>query len=81
MLSFLRRDAAGSRTLAVILNLTPVARYGYRIGLPRPGKWQEAANSDASIYGGSNVGNLGGVVAEAIPVMDIPGPPRSPCLH
>jgi 1,4-alpha-glucan branching enzyme len=67
VLSFLRYDANGSRTLAVILNLTPVARYGYRLGLPRPGKWREAANSDASIYGGSNVGNLGGVVAEEIP--------------
>jgi len=67
VLSFLRRDAGGSRTLAVILNLTPVARYGYRIGLPRPGNWREVANSDASIYGGTNVGNLGGVVAEEIP--------------
>jgi 1,4-alpha-glucan branching enzyme len=67
VLSFLRHDASGSRSLAVILNLTPVARYGYRIGLPRPGKWHEVANSDASIYGGGNVGNMGGVMAEAIP--------------
>jgi len=67
VLSFLRHDASGSRSLAVILNLTPVVRYGYRIGLPRPGKWQEVANSDASIYGGGNVGNMGGVMAEAIP--------------
>jgi 1,4-alpha-glucan branching enzyme len=66
VLSFLRHDASGSRALTVILNLTPVARYGYRLGLPRPGHWKEVVNSDASIYGGSNVGNMGGVVTEAI---------------
>jgi len=48
----------------VILNLTPVARFGYRVGLPRPGKWWEVLNSDAATYGGSNVGNLGGVRAK-----------------
>jgi 1,4-alpha-glucan branching enzyme len=32
--------------------------------LPRPGKWREALNSDAEMYGGGNVGNMGGVVAE-----------------
>jgi 1,4-alpha-glucan branching enzyme len=41
-----------------------VPRHKYRVGLPRPGKWREALNSDAGIYGGSNVGNLGGVIAE-----------------
>jgi len=50
--------------IAVILNLTPVPRYGYRIGLPKPGKWLEVLNSDAGVYGGSNIGNLGGVTAE-----------------
>ena len=33
------------------------------MGLPRPGKWREVLNSDSAIYGGSNVGNLGGVIA------------------
>ncbi|HTL55235.1 MAG TPA: 1,4-alpha-glucan branching protein GlgB [Candidatus Limnocylindrales bacterium] len=63
VLSFVRQEAGSSNPLAVILNLTPVPRYRYRIGLPRPGKWLEALNSDAATYGGSNVGNLGGVVA------------------
>ncbi|HWI59858.1 MAG TPA: alpha amylase C-terminal domain-containing protein, partial [Bacillota bacterium] len=63
VMSFIRQDAAGKNQIAVILNLTPVARYGYRLGLPRPGKWREALNSDAGIYGGGNVGNLGGVLA------------------
>ena len=64
VLSFLRQDAERRSQLVVIANLTPVPRYRYRVGLPRPGKWREALNSDAVIYGGSNVGNLGGVVAE-----------------
>jgi len=51
--------------LAVILNLTPVPRQRYRIGLPHPGKWREVLNSDAAAYGGSNVGNFGSVTAEA----------------
>ena len=64
VLSFLRKDSERFSELAVILNLTPVPRPKYRIGLPRPGKWLELINSDAAIYGGSNVGNLGGVTAE-----------------
>jgi 1,4-alpha-glucan branching enzyme len=47
----------------VILNLTPVPRFRYHVGLPHPGKWIEVLNSDAAAYGGSNVGNLGGVLA------------------
>ena len=54
----------GSTRLVVILNLTPVPRPHYRVGLPRPGHWREVLNSDAAIYGGSNVGNLGGVRAD-----------------
>jgi 1,4-alpha-glucan branching enzyme len=49
--------------MLVILNLAPVLRHGYRIGVPGPGRWREVLNSDAGIYGGSNVGNLGGVTA------------------
>ncbi|MGO9202428.1 MAG: 1,4-alpha-glucan branching protein GlgB [Limisphaerales bacterium] len=63
ILSFARLDAQRGSQLAVILNLTPVPRYRYRLGLPRPGKWREVLNSDAAAYGGSNVGNLGGVIA------------------
>jgi 1,4-alpha-glucan branching enzyme len=45
--------------LVVVLNLTPVVRQGYCIGVPRPGRYLELLNSDAAIYGGSNVGNGG----------------------
>jgi 1,4-alpha-glucan branching enzyme len=63
VLSFVRQTADGANQLAVILNLTPVPRPNYRIGLPRAGRWREVLNSDAAIYGGSNQGNLGGVTA------------------
>ena len=49
------------------LNWTPLVRYGYRIGVPEPGYYEERLNSDASLYGGSNVGNQGGVASEPIP--------------
>ena len=46
--------------LVFVANLSPVPRHGYRLGLPRAGRWREALNSDATDYGGSGVGNLGG---------------------
>jgi 1,4-alpha-glucan branching enzyme len=67
VLSFLRQTADGKNQTVVILNLTPVPRPFYRIGLPRGGKWKETLNSDALIYGGSNQGNLGGVAAQNQP--------------
>jgi 1,4-alpha-glucan branching enzyme len=67
VLSFLRQTADGSNQLVVILNLTPVPRGDYRIGLPGGGKWREALNSDAEIYAGSNKGNFGGVTADNWP--------------
>jgi 1,4-alpha-glucan branching enzyme len=63
--AYLRRDRAGHAIL-VIVNMTPVARHNYRVGAPEAGFWAERLNSDAAIYGGSNVGNLGGVMAEPI---------------
>jgi 1,4-alpha-glucan branching enzyme len=47
----------------VVLNLTPVPRVDYRLGLPSGGHWSEVLNSDSEHYGGSNLGNLGGVDA------------------
>ena len=55
VVSFLRRD--GDELVVVIANFTPVPRHGYRIGVPRPGLYHEIFNSDAAIYGGSNLGN------------------------
>jgi len=55
VLSFMRKD--GDDTVVVIVNFTPVPRENYRIGVPKSGEYVEAFNSDAEIYGGSNVGN------------------------
>ena len=62
--SFVRQTPDGRNQLLVVMNLTPVPRSPYRIGLPKPGFWREVLNSDSEIYGGSNLGNLGGVTAE-----------------
>ncbi|HJP70595.1 MAG TPA: alpha amylase C-terminal domain-containing protein, partial [Candidatus Limnocylindria bacterium] len=59
--SWIRR--AGDSVAVVVLNLTPVPRHDYRLGLPRTGRWLEAINSDSEHYGGSNTGNYGGVEA------------------
>jgi 1,4-alpha-glucan branching enzyme len=67
VLSFLRQTSDGKNHTAVILNLTPVPRANYRLGLPLGGKWREALNSDSEIYGGGNQGNFGGVTAENHP--------------
>jgi 1,4-alpha-glucan branching enzyme len=66
VLSFLRQTTDGKNQTVVILNLTPVPRDKYRIGLPKGGHWKEIINSDAAIYAGSNRGNAGGVTAEAV---------------
>ena len=53
--------------LVMVTNFMPVPRVGYRIGVPEGGAYRELLNSDSGVYGGSDVGNRGGVVAEAIP--------------
>jgi 1,4-alpha-glucan branching enzyme len=65
VLSFLRLD--GERVLLAAFNFTPVPRHGYRMGVPRGGRWEEVLNGDAADYGGSGQGNLGGVEAEPEP--------------
>jgi 1,4-alpha-glucan branching enzyme len=65
--AWLRLDSGGAPPVAVVSNFTPSPHRGYRIGLPRPGRWREILNTDSSLYGGSNVGNAGEVVAYAMP--------------
>ncbi len=57
-------DPAPATHLVIVLNLTPTPRPNYRVGLPVGGAWREVLNSDSGLYGGSNAGNAGGVVAE-----------------
>ena len=52
--------------MLVVCNFTPVPRPNYPVGVPEGGYWREVLNSDAPLYGGSGMGNLGGV--EAAPV-------------
>jgi len=72
VLAFLRMGAEGDKPVAVICNFTPEPRTSYRVGLPFAGAWREALNSDSNLYGGSNVGNLGSIVAEARPAHGFP---------
>jgi alpha-1,4-glucan:alpha-1,4-glucan 6-glycosyltransferase/4-alpha-glucanotransferase len=69
--SFMRHDEHGDCTV-IVLNFTPVPRHDYRVGVPRGGRWSERLNSDATSYGGSGVGNGGGVEAEAHPAHELP---------
>jgi 1,4-alpha-glucan branching enzyme len=63
--AFLRQGSEDGRVVLVVCNMTPVPRLGYGIGVPRPGYWRELLNTDASVYGGSNMGNAGGVDSAA----------------
>jgi 1,4-alpha-glucan branching enzyme len=67
VLAFARQSREGERVVVFIANLSPIPRENYRLGLPRSGRWREALNTDSSFYGGSDVGNLGGVQPEPIP--------------
>ena len=60
VVALLRRGRSDDEVVAAAFNFTPVPRYAYRLGVPREGFWREVANSDATDYGGSGVGNLGG---------------------
>ncbi|MBI2407060.1 MAG: 1,4-alpha-glucan branching protein GlgB [Gemmatimonadetes bacterium] len=62
----------GARPVVAAANFTPVPHTHYRLGLPRGGRWREILNSDASAFGGSNVGNAGGVNAEPVPSHGFP---------
>jgi 1,4-alpha-glucan branching enzyme len=64
--TLIRKGKSSSTIILVVCNFTPVPRYSYRLGSPRSGSWQEILNSDAGEYGGSNMGNLGGL--ETVPV-------------
>jgi 1,4-alpha-glucan branching enzyme len=72
VLAFARRSADGERVLVFVANLSPVPRGPFRLGLPRASRWREVLNTDSSFYGGSDVGNLGGIQPEPIPWHDQP---------
>jgi 1,4-alpha-glucan branching enzyme len=67
VISFIRKGRSRDETIVIVCNFTPVTRFPYRIGAPKPGFWKELLNSDAKEYGGGGQGNLGGVQAATIP--------------
>jgi 1,4-alpha-glucan branching enzyme len=66
LVSLMRRGPAEADTLVAIVNFTPIPRYGYRIGVPRGAAYREVLNSDAEVYGGSNLGNFGEVTTVSV---------------
>ncbi len=66
VLTFLRKGKSTGDTVLVVCNFTPVPREKYVVGVPGDGYWRELLNSDAGDYGGSNVGNGGGVHSQGI---------------
>jgi 1,4-alpha-glucan branching enzyme len=67
--AYLRSAGADdAKPVLAVCNMTPVPRTGYRVGVPHGGRWRERLNSDAEIYGGSNLGNGGGITAEPHPI-------------
>lgn len=67
VVAFSRYGKQDGSMAVVVCNFTPVPRRSYRFGVPLPGFYREAVNTDAAVYGGSNVGNLGGVGAAELP--------------
>ncbi len=72
IISFRRIAPGDGEELIFLCNFTPVVHESYRLGAPAPGFYQELLNSDSEYYGGSNVGNGGGVTAEAVPFHNLP---------
>jgi len=65
-ISFIRRPEGGRPFLLFVCNFTPVPRMKYRVGVPDPGLYREIFNSDAEMFGGSNLGNAGAVMSEPV---------------
>jgi 1,4-alpha-glucan branching enzyme len=77
IISFIRHGRRREEFVVVVCNFTPAPHKGYRIGVPEPGDYLEIFNSDAEIFGGSNMGNGGRINAETT---GSHGRPASLCL-
>ncbi len=66
VISLVRKGKSPDEVVLIVCNFTPVPRHDYRIGVPAGGFWRELLNSDAGDYGGSGMGNMGGVHADEI---------------
>jgi 1,4-alpha-glucan branching enzyme len=68
VVAFIRRGRDAADYTLFALNFTPVPRPNYRLGVPRGGHWNELLNSDATLYGGTGQGNIGGLDALPLPL-------------
>src|SRR5262249_55181581 len=67
VIAFLRKAKDSAEQIVCICNFTPVPRYDYRVGVPQDGYYREILNTDSTAYGGSNLGNSGGVHSTTMP--------------
>jgi 1,4-alpha-glucan branching enzyme len=67
VIAYVRRGGNPDQFVVAICNFTPVVRYDYHLGVPACSALREAINTDASVYGGSNVGNFGNVAVQPVP--------------
>ena len=72
IISFIRRAENPRNFLLFVCNFTPVPHYQYRLGVPEEGIYDEILNTDSELFGGSNLGNYGRVVAEHTPSHNLP---------
>lgn len=70
--SFVRFDSNGQNPVIVVCNFTPQTHHNFRLGLPHAGVYQERLNTDAAIYGGSNIGNPNQLHSESMPWQNQP---------
>jgi 1,4-alpha-glucan branching enzyme len=68
MLTFLRKPSRENEAILCVFNFTPIPRLGYRVGVPWAGQWREILNSDARLYGGADMGNLGETASQPMPM-------------
>lgn len=72
VLSYLRKGTRAGEFVLIVCNFTPVARYNYRVGVPVASLYKEVFNSDSAMYGGSDIGNAGSVMADPVPMHNQP---------
>ena len=72
MFAYLRMPRGNGPPILTVVNFTPVARDGYRLGVPEAGAWRTVLDTDAARYGGSNYGDGAAATAEPRPWRDQP---------
>jgi 1,4-alpha-glucan branching enzyme len=63
VITYLRKGQEPGDIAVVVCNFTPVVQEAYKIGVPEGGLFKERLNTDSELYGGSNVGNAGAIMA------------------